>query len=404
MNTKTSLIDSRLLSGAAFAVVCLAASATARADDDKPAAKQPELQAAMQNTIFSGDPESQIYDAVQAFKKDYSLPVEVGAWHWWHMNRKSPHDFHYGLPTLGGTYYYYVHFDPQTDANPGGTQVGVHVDARFRDGEERFRSFFESRAWLWEACVWAKFCDETTVKAGKIWRRFGLDWDGCWYGNVAYFDGWKLDPDWGASVEHTCDFGKGITAPCFLQGFFAEDKVNGSEPGADPESNDRAREKLSFVARTVPTIQLDDGSSLALGLSAQAGQIDNRDSEDKTQSAGAADVTWAKGAFKVFAEYIEENGVRNPTNYVTGGPSNHAKIGEIGAAYQWRFITFRANVSHGDYDNPGGSQVLYLGGVTIAVTKNVDLYVEYVRWDTKALHGARAVFEDGINFIINWRF
>jgi hypothetical protein len=151
-------------------------------------------------------------------------------------------------------------------------------------------------------------------------------------------------------------------------------------------------------------MKITDGSTLALGLSAQTGQIDNRDTDDDTATAGAVDATWTKGPFKAFAEYIAENGKRNPTNYVTGGPSSHATIGEVGAAYTWRMITFRGSVSHGEYDHPGGEQVFYLGGVTVAVTKNVDFYVEYVRWDTKATHGARSVYEDGINFVLNWRF
>jgi len=416
MNTRTCSTRSRLLAGAAFAAACIAASATAQADDAKPVAapttsadakpadKQPELTFAVGNTLFAGDPESGIYDDVQQFKKEYDLPVTVGAWHWWHMNRNSPHDLHYGTPSLGGTYFWYVVADPQTAATDDGVQVGAHIDARFRDGDERFRTFFDSRAWLWESYLWAKFCDGTTVKGGKIWRRFGLDWDGSWYGNVAYFDGWKLDPDWGASVEKTCNFGHGITADNFLQVFVAQDRVNGSEAGADAESNPHGHERTSFIARTVPTIKLDDGSTLALGLSAQTGRIDNSNSSDHTASAGAVDLTWTKGPYKVFGEYLASNGVRNPANYVTGGPSSHSTDIEVGAAYTWRFITFRGSVSHGDYDNPGGSQIFYLGGVTVAVTKNVDFYVEYVRWDTKATHGPRSVYEDGINFVINWRF
>src|SRR5678816_3747343 len=129
MNTRTSSTVSRLLTGAALAAAGVAASPAARADDTKPApaapaadakpaadaqattgakpaadtkstAKQAELAAAVQNTIFVNDPVSRIYDDVQKFKTENNLPIGVGAWHWWHMNRHSPHDLHYGLPTL----------------------------------------------------------------------------------------------------------------------------------------------------------------------------------------------------------------------------------------------------------------------------------------------------------------
>ena len=107
----------------------------------------------------------------------------------------------------------------------------------------------------------------------------------------------------------------------------------------------------------------------------------------------------------MFAEWIKEVGERNPTDYVTGGPSNRAQIWEVGGAYKWRFATLRASVSHGNYGNPGGSQIIYLMGVDLAVTKNVDFIVEWVRWDAKAQHGPeRAEFDDSINFVINWRF
>ena len=189
MRTTLRRLDVRLSAAACAAAFCVAAS-PAQADDD--ASAKPEAQAAADDVIFRGDPVSNFYDDVQKWKKDEGIPIEVGAWHWWHMNRNEPHDFHYGLPTLGGTYYYYVHFDPQTD-NGNGLTIGAHIDARFRDGDESFRPFFESNAWLWEAYVFVQTCDDTKFKVGKIWRRFGLDWDGSWYGNVPYFDGWKLD-------------------------------------------------------------------------------------------------------------------------------------------------------------------------------------------------------------------
>ena len=34
---------------------------------------------------------------------------------------------------------------------------------------------------------------------------------------------------------------------------------------------------------------------------------------------------------------------------------------------------------------------------------NVDFYVEYVKWDTKHRGAPRAPYEDGFEFILNWR-
>lgn len=400
---------------AALTAFAFAAASTARAQDKsldagKDATKdvvteapKSDLDSAVQSTIFSGDPESKLYDDVQKWKKDNHIPIEVGAWHWWHMNRLHPHDFMYGQRGLEGTYYYYLKFDPEMGGE-GMPKFGAHIDARARDGEESFRPFYESNLWLWEAYGWVDLCD-SRIKAGKIWRRFGLDWDGSWYGNVAYFDGWKLDPDWGASAEHTFKFNNGMTMPSFAQVFFAEDKVNGSISGADAESDDHASERESIVLRAVPTWTSEKLGEFAVGGSWQAGKIDSHDRSDHTVTAGALDATWTKGHGKVFAEWLRSVGTRNSANYVTGGSSSGSTIEEIGGSYTYKFATFKANVSHGEYDSPGGAQVLYLVGVDLAVTKNVAFTVEYVRWDTKANRDApRAFFEDGISFVINWHF
>ena len=360
-------------------------------------------EAAIQSVLLSNDPVTHAYDAVQEWKKDNGIPIGVGAWHWWHMNRESPHDFHYGLPTLGGTYYYYVTADPQTEVGGDKTKIGAHVDFRFRDGEESFRSFYESNAWLWEAYAWVQTGPDTKVKAGKIWHRFGVDWDGSWYGNVPYFDGWKLDPDWGASLETKFDV-LHTNADAFLQAYFAQDRVNGSIPGADAESNvGNGHEKPSLNARLVPTWTLPGGSTLAVGASAMIGQIAIDGRDDETVAAGALDATWTKGPWKAVAEIMASSGERNPTNYVTGGPSDQSQLWLVGASRTIGPVTLRGIVSHGRYDDPGGEQVLYLTGATIAITKNVDLYLEYVKWDTKSGNG-RVPYEDGFQFVLNWRF
>jgi hypothetical protein len=355
-------------------------------------------------TVFQGDPISNLYDHIQKWKKEENLPFDGGAWSWWHKNRHSPHDFGYGTPGLRGTYYYYLHFDPKFGGE-GDTPSGGHFDVRFRDSQEdRFRGFYESNLWLWEGYVYFGLDENSKIKAGKIWRRFGFDWDDCFYGNVAYFDGWKLDPDWGGSFETKFDV-SGVKGDAFAQVFLYEDKVNGSIPGADAESADKSLERPSVVLRAVPTWSLGEAGSLAAGVSAQFGKIANNNFDDENVAAGALDVAWTSGPFKLIGEVIRSSGSRNPANYVTGGASSHSWVWELGGMYHIAGpVTLRANWSRGSYDSPGGEQVLYLVGTTIALTKNIDLYLEYVRWDVAPNDAARVVFEDGFQFVLNWRF
>ncbi len=368
------------------------------------ATKPSDLDSAVQSTIFRNDPVSNLYDDIQKWKKDNHVPIEVGASNWWHMNRLHPHDFMYGQRGLEGTYYYYLKFDPEMEAGSGGPKIGAHLDVRARDGDASFRPFYESNLWLWEAYGWIDIHD-AKIKAGKIWRRFGLDWDGTWYGNVAYFDGWKLDPDWGASVEHTCKFQNGISMPTFAQVFVADDDVNGSISGADAESDTHASERGSIVLRAVPTWTSEKMGEFAAGASWKAGKISRHGESEHTVTAGALDATWTKGGLKLFAEWMQTVGERNSAFYVTGGDTSRSTITEVGANYTYKFATLKGTVSHGEYQHPGGDQVLYLVGVDLAVTKNVVFTVEYVRWDTKASSGGpRAFYEDGISFVINWHF
>ena len=90
--------------------------------------------------------------------------------------------------------------------------------------------------------------------------------------------------------------------------------------------------------------------------------------------------------------------------YVSGGPSDKITDYLVGASYKTGPVTWRVNYSLGQDDNPGGEQEFFLPGVTIALTPNVDLYAEYVKWTVDPDNAAEATYEDGYQLILNWRF
>ena len=209
----------------------------------------------------------------------------------------------YGIPGLRGTYYWSVDVDPKIKLDgPFFQEIGLHSQIRLRENGT-FRPFIEDQVWPWEAYAYAK-TTAGTFKAGQIWKRFGLDWDGVFYGNVAYFDGFKLDPDLGVSWEYTFKVSDAFKVDTIAQFYFREDGINGSLDGADAESTSLLREENTGVVRVVPTWTFADGSSIALGLSGSVGQIDARGTgvSDDTHSAWAVDLTYTKGNFKVFGE------------------------------------------------------------------------------------------------------
>src|SRR5205814_464154 len=89
---------------------------------------------------------------------------------------------------------FYVNADSATDDG----KYGLHIQARARDS--KFRPYFDSNVWLQEAYAFAK-TPAGELHVGKIYRRVGLFWDGSFFGNVQYFNGLKLNPDYGAELS-----------------------------------------------------------------------------------------------------------------------------------------------------------------------------------------------------------
>ncbi len=353
------------------------------------------------------------YDWEVAQKKKYQIPLSGGAWDWYHVDE---HDKNSGFGERskngqGGTYFYYIEADPEKKICDGDgfiKDVGVHTQARFRD-LSTFRSFFPSKLWLYEA--YAKVdTTEGTFKAGKIWRRFGLDWDNSFWGPIEYFDGFKLNPDWGFSWEGTHKFDSTFTLDYFGQFYVHQDGVNGSLAGADSESEVGRNNRNISNLRILPKISLTEKTSLELGLSGMEGEIYSRHSANVHHDAYAFDLSaihkFGRNAeARVFGEFLESHGTLNLKNYVTGGPSDRAREALAGFNVRYGPVTYRVSYSEAMYAHPSGHQKLWLGGVTLAISKNIDLYVERVRWDaTNDTLQTHTNFDNGWELALNWRF
>jgi len=340
----------------------------------------------------------------QAWKKSRHLPITIGAYNWYHVNNGGPAASGYGIPGLRGTYFWYVTANPQLSLNDGVIHsFGAHVDFRFRDTADKFRSFFNHTYWFYEAYGYAdtKF---GRLKAGRISKRFGLDWDGTWWGNVQYFDGFKLAPDDGFSWENTWHFNKIFRLDSFVQYFIAPSNISGSLAGANPQSVPGSSERNVGVIRVVPTWQLTDQSSLAVGFSALAGKIRNMSPGigDDNQFAWAADITYRRGELRLFGEIDHSSGVLNQNRFVSGGPSDRITDLLTGISYKYGPITYRIVWSAGFDSNPSGHQYLWVPGITVAVTKNINFILDYVHWDVTDQTDNTTKFEDGFQLVLHW--
>jgi len=347
-----------------------------------------------------------IDDCIASFKKGKEascFKLGAGAYHWVNI-QSDDGEVTYGYPNGGeGTYFYYLTGDLACPrCNECAPQWGAHAELRARD-ETVFRSFFDHEVWFYEAYAWLDMPNLGKFKAGKIWKRFGYDWDGTFWGNVQYYDGMKLDPDYGFAWERTWGAGKRFELNAFAQFFLTEDEVNGSIAGGDAESTGLFDEKNTIVLRVQPRWRFTKNMSVAVGLSGLLGQIEDQvgdDDETLTQLALDAEFQWC--GLKVFGEYVYSDGRQNPTHYVTGGASDVYRTYLAGAQYAIGPFTLRAIFSHGDYENPDGEQDLFLVGGTVALTDWLTLYLEYVDWTVQAAGGAEVQFEEGFQIVLNW--
>jgi hypothetical protein len=311
----------------------------------------------------------------------------------------------YGIPGLRDTYFWYLYADPQYKVSEGST-IGGHMELRLRE-TDTFRTFIDDQVWTWELYAYIQDDELGTLKAGQLYNRFGLFWDGVFFGNAPYFDGLKLDADYGFSWEKTTEVHDCLKVDSYAQFFLHEDQSNGSFGGADAESVIGYTERNTGVFRVVPTWTLGDGSQLALGTSAMIGEIDSKIAlPNETVWAYGVDCTYTRGPWKCFAEVSDLHGVRNPVNYVSGGPSDQLVNCLGGIHYTRGPVTYRCTYSNSLYQNPRATQNMVLAGVTVTLTKHVDFYLEYVnqRVDGAVLPGRNGPFFNSLEWVINWRF
>jgi hypothetical protein len=356
---------------------------------------------------FPGNAWDAAYQSIEDWKKEYHLPITIGAMNWWHIDRNEHiYGDEYGVPGEQGTYRWYLLYDPEITIDPDGflQSIGGHVQFRWRDGD-KLRHFYPGNWWLEESYIYAK-TKIGEFKAGEIFRAFGIPWDGTWWEGVAYFDGQRFNPNWGLSWENTWKPASNFSIDSTAQFFFAQSGYSASEGGALPETVPGLFEKNTGVVRVAPTWKLDKDSSIAWGTSGLYGGIDgsSRYGTSPREGAWETDLTYKWKGFSAFATFSQSYGALAPVNYVSGGPSYHIGMTEFGVAYKYGPITYRANFSKGWDVDPGGGQFLVDAGITAELAKNVTFYFEYVRWDVRNALGATSKFDDGFELILQWHF
>ncbi len=350
-----------------------------------------------------------LYQQFRAFQD--RLPFQVGAglylWYFQPLSRDT---------TLAGgslegtlqTFFYYFKLDAEVH------QFGAHLETRMRDGghlgptatNNFFRGFYSSNIWVQEGYVFYSPWKTLTLKAGKVYRRVGIFWDDSFFGNIQFYDGLKLNPDYGASLEgETALLGGAITLSYAAQFFLNSDGVNGGLDygrlvAGTPGNIDAARVRSPnpegeldstgahmgalrnlFVGRFVlglhPHSSKAFGAEIgASGLTGSVQRVSMKDmiNDEARITHASGDVTFNMGPVLLYCEYLRQfgPGVRD-ADYVL-----------MGVRGGWRWLSLRFNASYVDYHlGPDVEEVILQPGLTARIGAGLSLMMEWNEWQRR---------------------
>lgn len=280
---------------------------------------------------------------------------------------------------------------------------GLHTETRIRDS--KLRPFYNSNIWFQEAYAFARtnWCE---VHVGKFYRKVGFLWDGSFFGNVQYFNGLKLNPEFGIELVGNKPLSKKISLDYSLQFITNNDHVDGSLAGRDVESDTNASFKNGITFRVAPTFILSEQTKLTLGVSALQGQISRvlGGNFNMTQFTGEANLIVGKAG--LLAEYSRVKGIAFDKNL------SNTRLGYDNSNYYFASVRYQlckkwlARVSYSQVDYIGGkaTESEMLPGLVYSVNNNLYVLAEYNYWITKPNGVANQVIDNSLNFVVHYGF
>lgn len=281
---------------------------------------------------------------------------------------------------------------------------GLFFNGNIRD--TKMREFYEGTAWVEEGYVYYKH-PQATIKVGKSYSRLGLFWDNSFYGNVHFYDGIKLDPNYGVSLEGSVGKEKGFRLGYYGQYFIVDGRTNGSYVGRDTISIPKARRRHIAVARLEPSYFWNKENSFTLGLSGQYFQADLPQPVGKKNVFRMALDFYANiGPISVWGDVMRQLGqsvtewpippVIDPTsgNVVTPGKAS-AKNDYIliGAEARIKKVVLRYNFSAVRFQDVAITEFFHVPAIGYNMNDYLQFLVEFAYWNQKTADGQDALFD-----------
>ncbi|MDX1623582.1 MAG: hypothetical protein R3199_06345 [Gemmatimonadota bacterium] len=280
-----------------------------------------------------------------------------------------------------------------------GQRFGFHGLARIRDTE--LREYYDTTVWAQEAYGWWD-APLGRLKAGKVYALGGRFWDGSFFGNVQYFDGLKLDPDFGLSWE-------GAWAPPApggepaswtlawgAQWLFDSDGLNGALAGRDPETFDGVDEHDQIRLRLAPAWRPAAGVEAGIGGSWARKELEGAGLDGVEVVDAALDAWVDVGWGEVYAEVLSRDA---DAAAVPVDPELEGDYLLLGArARRWGLEPY---YNHSRVDYAGGAEEwIHQPGIAWSLSPRFTLLYEFDHWTREEPGGERSFVDRSHNVVV----
>lgn len=303
------------------------------------------------------------------------------------------------IPVFGGGVYlfHYRPFDlPGAVANTEIYAVYVTADVRHgrwqlvgegRARDSKLRPWFNGTTWVQQAWVAYDAAPSSTgshltIRAGKIYQTIGRFWDGSFFGNIQYFDGLKLNPQFGVDASGALPIAGRIAFGYAAQYIANSDRVSGALAGRDFETLSGFRDRDGLAVRATLAVPVGP-SALTLGVSGFSRGAGDSIGRRWRVPHGALDGEWRVGRALAYAEWMRRSAGDVPQSLrgsIAGSPAEYVLIGA-----QWHegIVHLRYNFSRGQYADIGRTDWIHQPGLTIDLTRDVHALLELDEWRTR---------------------
>ena len=274
----------------------------------------------------------------------------------------------------------------------------IHVQGRARD--TKLRPFFSGNVWLQEA--WVSYqatpsfsAPSLTLRAGKIYQTLGRFWDGSFFGNIHYYDGLKLNPQFGLEASGSVPLGPGALGYA-VQYILASDRVSGAFAGRDFETLDGFQNLDGGGIRT--TLALVPG--VTLGASFLSRSVDTAATNYQVPHVALdAEVGFPAGPAVAYVEWTRRGHGSLPSSRWASVPGSRATYWLAGFQVNAGGLHARYNFSRASYDDLGRQEWIRQPGITLDLASHVHGIVDFDLWRVSA-SGATTTFDRSLSLVL----